>query len=66
MSGKHYFKDYEEIVESEKVSSADEALQNEDLKLALKKIVKKMPHHRYNRSDLKPPSISKHFLGNKY
>ena len=45
MSGKHYFKDYEEIIESEKVSSADEALQNEDLKLALKKIVKKMPQH---------------------
>ena len=45
MSEKHYFKDYEEIIESEKVSSADEALQNEDLKLALKKIVKKMPQH---------------------
>ncbi len=36
-------------MDSERVSSADEALKSDDVKLALRKIIKKLPKHRYNR-----------------
>lgn len=65
-SGPHFFEAYDDIMKAEEVSSTEEMLRQDDLKLALKRIVKRMPPHKYKKEELKPPPLNKHFLGNKY
>lgn len=61
------FKDFEKMLETEG-DSTDQALRNidNDVKLALKKVVFKMPQHRYTSQELKKKAVHKNYMVSKY